>query len=309
MGLTTTGAFRAGELDGTVIHKSGSIDPKGNGGARAVSVAGPAPPRDTARPAPLAGAGGVARQMTTFYLTDKSGQRLRKLTPDEARSIEIVKKDGASPEEEPYFSLMQEVHSDELRIECGCRPDLPRGPLLGPRRTRPKRIFPVNLRGHDVAHAEDCMFRVGERDAPPRQSIVHSDVFNLISRADARHGDIDPDFPVNRKSRGLSQGQRPRTMRGVLWTLMSTAQLHRLSVADGFSSSESDLAATREWLPAIEKAAEQFYLPPEVPASEFLFTDPKSWNSGVVGRRLDDARRDRPEFEEPFASSAGSPAM
>ena len=247
--------------------------------------------------------------MTTFYLTDKSGQRLRKLTPDEARSIEIVKKDGASPEEEPYFSLMQEVHSDELRIECGCRPDLPRGPLLGPRRTRPKRIFPVNLRGHDVAHAEDCMFRVGERDAPPRQSIVHSDVFNLISRADARHGDIDPDFPVNRKSRGLSQGQRPRTMRGVLWTLMSTAQLHRLSVADGFSSSESDLAATREWLPAIEKAAEQFYLPPEVPASEFLFTDPKSWNSGVVGRRLDDARRDRPEFEEPFASSAGSPAM
>ena len=146
------------------------------------------------------------------------------------------------------------------------------------------------------------MFRVGERDARPRpRPIVHSDVFNLISRADDDHGDIDPDSPVNRKSRGLSQGQRPRTMRGVLWTLMHTARLNTLAVADGFSSSEKDLAATKEWLPAIEKAAEQFYLPPEVPASEFLFTDPKSWNSGKVGRRLDNARRDRPEFEEPFA--------
>ncbi|MDD9990792.1 MAG: hypothetical protein OXP75_03245 [Rhodospirillales bacterium] len=299
MGLTTTGAFRAGELDGTVVHKSGSIDPKGNGGARAVSVARPPPPRDAVRPAPLAGTGGVARRMTTFYLVDKeSGERLRKLTPDEARSIEAVKKGRAGPEEEPHFSLMQEVHRDELRIECGCRPDLPRGPLLGPRRTRPKRIFPVNLRGHDVAHAEDCVFRVEEL---PKPSIVYSDVFNLISRADAPHGDIDPDFPVNRKSRGLSQGQRPRTMRGVLWTLMSTARLHRLAVADGFSSSENDLAATRDWLMAIQKAAEQFYLPPEVPASEFLFTDPKSWNSGEVGKRLDVARRDRPEFKEPFA--------
>ena len=240
--------------------------------------------------------------MTTFYLVDKeSGKRLRKLTPDEARSIVAVKEGEARPEEEPYFSLMQEVHLDKLRIECGCRPDLPRGPLLGPRRTRPKRIFLVNLRGHDVAHVEDCVLRVGERDAPPRPSIVHSDVFNLISRADDDRGDIDPDFPVNRKSRGLSQGQRPRTMRGVLWTLMSTARLHRLAVADGFSSSENDLAATRKWLPAIKKAAEQFYLPPEVPASEFLFTDPESWKSGKVGRRLDDARQDRPEFERPFA--------
>ena len=240
--------------------------------------------------------------MKTFYLVDKeSGQRRRKLTPDEADSIVAVKEDEASPEEEPHFSLMQEVHRDELRIECGCRPDLPRGPLLGPRRTRPKRIFPVNLRGQDVAHAEDCVFRVGEHNAPPRPSIVHSDVFNLISRADARHGDIDPDSPVNRKRRGLPQGQQPRTMRGVLWTLMSTARLHRLAVADGFSSSENDLAATREWLLAIEKAAEQFYLPPRIPASEFLFTDPKSWNSEEFGRRLDAARRDRPEFKEPFA--------
>ena len=189
--------------------------------------------------------------MNTFYLVEEEGgkrprklKRLRKLTPDEARSIVAVKESRASPEEEPYFSLMQEVHRDGLRIECGCRPDLPRGPALGPRRKLPRRIFVVNLARKDVAHAVDCVFRVDEPDAPP---IVHSDVFNLSSRVDADHGDIDPDFPVHRKCRGLSQVQRPWTMRGILWTLMHTARLHTLAVADGFSSS-------RGWLAAIEKA-------------------------------------------------------
>ena len=230
--------------------------------------------------------------MNTFYFVDKeSGKRVRKLTPDEARNIVAVKEGRARPEEEPHSSLTQKMRRDRLRIECGCRPDLQRGPLLGTRRNRDGRTFIVNLPGHDVAHAKVCAFQV---ERPPMPPIVHSDEFKLSSRARADHGDIDPDFPVHRKSRGLWQGQPPRTMRGILWTLMHTARLHMLAVADRFSSS-------RGWLAAIEKAAEQFYLPPKVPASEFLFTDPKSWNSGEVGRRLDAARRDRPEFEEPFA--------
>ena len=72
---------------------------------------------------------------------------------------------------------------DGLRIECGCRPDLPRGPRLG---TSPEagrsRTFVVNLPKQDVAHAENCVFRV---ERPPLPPIVHSDVFKLISRADA----------------------------------------------------------------------------------------------------------------------------
>ena len=234
--------------------------------------------------------------MNTFYfMNEESEERLEEIEPYLADCIVAVKKDGASPEEEPYSLLMQKLVRDGLRVECGCRPDKPRGPRLGPRRKGPKRIFLVNLArrdvAHAVAHAEDCVFRVERPAMPP---IVHSDVFKLSSRARADHGDIDPDFPVHRKSRGLWQGQPPRTMRGILWTLMHTARLHRLAVADGYSSS-------RGWLAAIEKAAEQFYLPPKVPASEFLFTDPKSWNSGEVGRRLDAAGQDWPEFEEPFA--------
>lgn len=233
--------------------------------------------------------------MNTFYLVEEErGERVEEIEPHVADCIVAVKEDRVSPEEEPHFSLTQRMRRDRLRIECGCRPDLPRGPLLGTRRMRDGRTFVVNLPKQDVAHAKGCVFRLGERDAPPMPPIVHSDVFNLSSRADARHGDVDRASPVNRKSRGLSQGQRPRTMRDVLWTLMHTARLHRLEVADGFSSS-------RGWLAAIEKAAEQFYLPPKVPASEFLFTDPKIWSSGEVGKRLNDARRDQPELKKPFA--------
>ena len=133
---------------------------------------------------------------------------------------------------------MQKLVRDGLRVECGCRPDKPRGPRLGPRRMQPKRIFLVNVArrdvAHAVAHAEDCVFRVEELPKPP---IVHSDVFNLITRADAEPRRHRSGLPVHRKSRGLWQGQRPRTMRGILWTLMHTARLHRLAVADGFSSS------------------------------------------------------------------------
>ena len=239
--------------------------------------------------------------MKPFYLVEEESgkhsrklKRRRKLTPDEARSIVAVKEKRASLRVEPYFSLVQMLVRDGLGIECGCRPDKPGSLLLDTRQMQPTRIFLVNRRKQDVAHAEDCVYRVERPPMPPMPPIVRSDVFKLISRADADRVDIDPDSPVNRKSRGLSQGQRPRTMRDVLWTLMHTARLHMLAVADGFSSS-------RGWLAAIEKAAEQFYLPPNVPASEFLFTDPKSWSSGEVGRRLDDAGQDWPEFEEPHA--------
>ena len=230
--------------------------------------------------------------MKPFYLVDKeSGECVEEIEPHVADCIVAVKEDRASPKVEPYFSLTQKMRRDGLRIECGCRPDLPRGPLLGTRRKQEGRTFVVNLPRQDVAHAVDCVLCV---ERPPMPPIVHSDVFKLIPHANADRGDIDPDFPANRKSRGLWQGQRPRTMRGILWTLMHTARLHRLAVADGFSSS-------RGWLAAIGKAAEQFYLPPDVPASEFLFTDPRSWNSGEVGRRLDAAGQDLPEFEEPLA--------
>ena len=192
--------------------RAGESTPRGAAARGAVSVAWPVPPRDAVRLAPLAGTGGVARRMNTFYFMDEeSGERVEEIEPHVADCIVAVKEERASPEEEPHFSLTQKMRRDGLRIECGCRPDLPRGPRLGTRRKRDGRTFVVNLPKQDVAHAENCVFRV---ERPPLPPIVHSDVFKLISCADADRGDIDPDSPVNRKSRGLSQGQRPRTMRG-----------------------------------------------------------------------------------------------
>ena len=73
--------------------------------------------------------------MTTFYFADKeSGERLGEIEPHVADCIVAVKKGEASPEEEPHFSLTQKMRRDGLMIECGCRPDLQSGPLLGPRR-------------------------------------------------------------------------------------------------------------------------------------------------------------------------------
>ena len=88
----------------------------------------------------------------------ESEERLEEIEPHLADCIVAVKKDGASPEEEPYSSLMQKLVRDGLRVECGCRPDKPRGPRLGPYRMGPKRIFLVNLARRDVAHAEVCVF-------------------------------------------------------------------------------------------------------------------------------------------------------
>ena len=70
--------------------------------------------------------------MKTFYFVDKeSEERLGEIEPHLADCIVAVRKDEASPEDEPYFSLMQKVHRDGLGIECGCRPDKPGSPLLG----------------------------------------------------------------------------------------------------------------------------------------------------------------------------------
>ena len=168
---------------------------------------------------------------------------------------------GEPESEEPYFSLMQKLRSRPIED----RVRMPAGQAKGVSSSVPRR----NRRrsGHSSSTCPSgtwLMPWLMPRTAcfgwsePPMPPIVHSDVFKLISRADADRGDIDPDFPVHRKSRGLSQGQRPWTMRGILWTLMHTARLHRLAIADGFSSS-------RGWLAAIEQAAEQFYLPPKSP--------------------------------------------
>ena len=258
-------------------------------------MTGTAAPRDEARPPPP-GEGRGAGRPATFHLVDReSGERLGAVAPGEAAAIVAVRRGEAGPESEPYASLIGKLRREGLRIECGCRPDRASGPRLGTRRMREGRIFLVNPPGSDVAHAEDCEYRLAERGAPARPTpTVHGDVLNPFSRADADPGDAEAEPRAHRGNPGLPQGQPPRTMRGILHKMIQTARLNTLAVADGHSSSG-------DWLAAIAKAAERLYLPPRVPASEFLFTDPESWRSGEVARRLDAAEPGWPGFGKPFA--------
>ena len=259
-------------------------------------MTGTAGPRDGARLPPPGEGAGAGRPAARFHLADReSGERLGEVEPREAAAIVAVRRGEAGPESEPYASLIRKVIGGGLRIECGCRPDSRRAPRLGTRRMQEGRIFLVNPPGSDIAHAEDCEYRLAERAAPARPPpTVHGDVLNPFSRADADPGDAKTPPRAHRRNPGLPQGQPPRTMRGILHKMMQTARLNTLAVADGYGS-------PGEWLAAVAKAAALLYLPPRVPASEFLFTDPESWRSGEVARRLDAAAPGWPGFGKPFA--------
>lgn len=71
-----------------------------------------------------------------------------------------------------------------------------------------------------------------------------------------------------------------KTLWGTLSFLILHARLHCLSIA-------SDHPSPLQWMPRIEAAAHHLYLPPRVPAPDWLFTDPASWHSGRVSALLD----------------------
>ena len=75
---------------------------------------------------------------------------------------------------------------------------------------------------------------------------------------------------------------------------MQTARLNLLG-ADGRRP------PPMEWLAEIATAADRLYMPPRVPASGFLFTDPAAWRSGEVAARLEAAEADWPEGGRPGA--------
>ena len=75
---------------------------------------------------------------------------------------------------------------------------------------------------------------------------------------------------------------------------MAVAGLNTLAGADGHSG-------PADWLPALRRAAGEFFAAPGVRASEFLFVDPESWTAGAVAERLDAAEAAWPEDGRPWA--------
>ena len=88
------------------------------------------------------------------------------------------------------------------------------------------------------------------------------------------------------------------TLWGTLSQLMESARLNQLAHAKAHSSPS-------QWLQQIKNAANRLYLPPKVPASTVLFTDPATWHNGQVSALLD---RTLPSWPQLAWPPGGHPA-
>ena len=87
-------------------------------------------------------------------------------------------------------------------------------------------------------------------------------------------------------------GREPPGMAHILKTFIQAARLNTLVGTERFASPV-------EWLAEIPRAADRFHVAPNVPASQFLFTDPADRHGGEVGARLEAAERSWPERSRP----------
>ena len=168
--------------------------------------------------------------------------------------------------------LLDRARHDKLWFECGCRREGSQFPDFHARRHRNGEYTTANRPSAQIAHAEKCVFRAKPKDDRPPPA-RHPDLIRLFGAARKDTPGPDPDAGPNeyRKPPSMPAAELTTTLWGTASKLVRTARLNLLSVADRQSS-------PGEWLAEIAKAAGRLYLPPRVPASGFLFTDPASWH-------------------------------
>ena len=228
-------------------------------------------------------------------LTDKRGRPdPRPVEPAEAADLRAIRAAGlAVRADDVCYPLLQYAHRLGLRIECDCRGEGAEAPVNAIRRQRNGAYSLFNLRFARATHADDCAFR--RRDLPPGAAAggLHSDFVDPAAAMRADPGeDWDPEEGWNPytamgaalpwKPSGSGSGDARVTMSAILGRLVRRARLNRLAEADAHASPEG-------WLPGIARAAASFRAASGAPLSDFLFTDPASWRSGEVARRLEAA--------------------
>ena len=191
--------------------------------------------------------------------------------------------------------LLDRARRDKLWFECGCRREGSQFPDFCARRHRNGEYTTANRPSAQIAHAEKCVFRAKPKDDRPPPA-RHPDLIRLFGAARKDTPGPDPDAGPNEYWRPppMPAARMTTTLWGTASKLMRSARLNLLSVADRHSS-------PGEWLAEIAKAAGRLYLPPRVPMSGFLFTDPASWRSGEVAATLEEAAADWPGGGEPGA--------
>ena len=236
-----------------------------------------------------------------IWLIDRSRKRIYRLTSHEADALCAYKRGEADAVQKALcLPLLDRARRDKLWFECGCRREGSQYPDFHARRhgngeytTANRRDAPANRPGATanrpaapIAHAEDCVFCAKPKDDRPPPA-HHPDLIRLFGAAGQDTPGPNPDAGPNEYWRPppMPTARMTTTLWGTASKLMRSARLNLLSVADRQST-------PGEWLAAIAKAADRLYLPPRVPMSGFLFTDPASWRSGEVAATLEAAAPD-----------------
>ena len=234
--------------------------------------------------------------MSLLLVDPRTGGTVRELSPRLADCLRAGKEDwnaAPGPVRRACRRTLAHVHRNRLRIRCDCGP---RGPVVGVRRLASGRYVTFNLAKAQTAHAASCPFRRGRVRPAAWIPGGKADLLDLLPGRTSPDGEADPDAdrrPYDGPP-GVSRGTDRKTPLYAVRKLMQRARLNRLEIAGRHPH-------PRRWLAEIEKAAATLLVAPDVPASDFLFTDPERWRAGDVHRCLDAAARKRRRTDRPFA--------
>lgn len=234
--------------------------------------------------------------MEIWLIDRRGGERVYRLTLSEVAALRALKQRRAGPmDRERYRRLFKRAQDERLRFQCCCRRVGSQYPDFHPRSHEKHEYLLVN-RPAAVAHAEDCVFRRSDADADRPPPARRPDVLGGFGASGEERPPSDPDArPYGYwKPRPRTASEQEKTLWGTASILMRTARLNLLGP-------DSRLRPPADWLAEIAKAADRLYLPPRVPASGFLFTDPAAWRSGEVAARLEAAEAGWPEGGRPGA--------
>ena len=235
-----------------------------------------------------------------IWLIDKdSRERLYQLTPQEVDALCALKMRCANAVQEALcLALIERQRRDRLWFECGCRRVGSQYPDFHTRRLGSGGYAFPNRPNADVTHAPDCVFRRSDTDADRPPPIRHPNVLGGFDVAGEEEDLPPPDLHMRPhaywKPRPRVASEQQKTPWGTASILMHRAGLNVLGA-------EERRPPPEEWLAAIVEAARKLYLPPRVPASGYVFTDPAVWRSDDEAARLEEAAADWPGEGPPRA--------
>ena len=235
--------------------------------------------------------------MEIWLIYRRGRERVLRLTLREVLALRALKRGRADAAQEALcLPLLDRARREELWFECCCRRVGSQYPDFHVRYHGKGRYTLANRSGAAMAHAEGCVFRRTDADAARPPPVRHPDLLGGFVASDEERPPAGPGaVPYGHwEPRPRAAAEQGKTLWGTASKLMQTARLNLLGAEERYPPPS-------DWLAEIAAAADRLYLPPRVPVSGFLFTDPAAWRSGEVAARLGAAEPGWPEGGRPGA--------